>query len=75
MDVGISTGFHRIEALAVTAMAIRNRKSKWRKAAEEARAIAESTHDPAAKQTMLELAERYDALAKFADEAAEKSDD
>jgi len=71
MDVGISTEFHRGEAPAVTAMAIRNRSGKWRKAAEEARTIAEGTHDPGAKQAMLEIAERYDKLAEYAEGQAQ----
>ena len=70
MDVGIPPAFLRGKAPAVTAMAVRNRSAKWRKAAEEARTIAEGTHDPGAKQAMLEIAERYDKLAEYAERQA-----
>ena len=37
---------------------------RWAKMAKEARAIAMRTRDPAAKETMLEIAASYDRLAK-----------
>lgn len=54
-------------------MAIRNRGPNWRKAAEEARTIAGSMNDPTAKQTMLELAERYEVLAAYAEHQAKEA--
>ena len=51
-------------------MAIRNRSRSWRKAAAEAKVIAERTQDAGAKQIMLEIAERYEALATYAECAA-----
>jgi hypothetical protein len=38
----------------------------WRERAEEARRVAETLADPAARRTMLEIAESYDRLAERA---------
>lgn len=38
--------------------------------ADEARAIAASMHDEIAKRTMLEIADRYEVLAKYAENQA-----
>ncbi|MEJ0017563.1 MAG: hypothetical protein WDN25_13550 [Acetobacteraceae bacterium] len=43
---------------------------RWKKMAEEARAIAERLRDPASKQAMLEIAAGYDRLATRAAESA-----
>jgi hypothetical protein len=56
-------------------MAIRNRSAKWRKLAEEAKAIASGMQDDASKQTMLEIAERYEVLARYADQRARDAED
>ena len=56
-------------------MAIRNRSAEWRKLAEEAKAIAARTQDRDTKQTMLKIAERYEALARYADQSAEDPED
>lgn len=56
-------------------MAMRNRGRHWRKAAAEAKAIAESTHDAEAKRIMLEIAERYEVLAKYSESEAEMESD
>lgn len=56
-------------------MAIRNRGPQWRRMAEEAKAIAANTHDDNAKGAMLEIAERYEALADYTDGEAEKDID
>ncbi len=45
---------------------MRDRSANWSKMAAEARAIANNLHDPTAKQTMLEIAERYELLAAYA---------
>jgi hypothetical protein len=39
----------------------------WRQRAQESRAIADQLDDPAAKQTMLEIAEAYEQLAVLAE--------
>jgi hypothetical protein len=56
----------------VDTVAIRNRGLSWHEAAAEAKAIAERTHDANAKRTLLEIAERYEALATFAECEAKK---
>ena len=48
-------------------MAMRNRGANWRKLAKEARTIANGMHDDDAKQTMLEIAERYEILAAYSE--------
>jgi hypothetical protein len=53
-------------------VAIRNRGANWRKLAEEARTIADGMHDDDAKQTMLEIAERYEILAAYSERQAKK---
>ena len=53
-------------------VAIRNRGRSWREAAAEAKAIAERTHDANAKRTLQEIAERYEALAAYAECEAKK---
>ena len=45
---------------------------RWAKMAEEARAIATRTRDPAAKETMLKIAASYDRLAKKSEELARR---
>jgi hypothetical protein len=45
---------------------------RWAKMAKEARAIAMRTRDPAAKETMLEIAASYDRLAKKSQELARR---
>ena len=42
----------------------------WRERAAEAYAIAEQMNDPDAKRSMLEIAERYESLAKYAEAQA-----
>jgi hypothetical protein len=44
-----------------------NRSANWRKLAEEARAVADGMQDGISKQTMLEIAERYEVLAAYAE--------
>ena len=56
-------------------MAMRNRSANWRKLAEEAKAIAARMQDAVSKQTMLEIAERYELLARYADQRAKDEDD
>jgi hypothetical protein len=56
-------------------MAIRNRSRKWRRAAAEARGIAETTHDAEAKRIMLEIAERYEVLATYSESEAKTDND
>lgn len=51
-------------------MAVRNRSTNWHRMADEARAIAASMHDEIAKRTMLEIADRYEVLAKYAENQA-----
>ena len=46
---------------------IRNNPDHWRGRAKEARAMADSIADPAAKSAMLDIAESYEAIAKRAD--------
>jgi len=48
-------------------VAMRNRSANWSMMAQQARAIADSLHDPAAKQALLEIAERYDQLVAYAE--------
>lgn len=45
---------------------------KWAEMAEEALAIATRMRNPAAKQTMLEIAASYDRLAKKSEELARR---
>jgi hypothetical protein len=54
---------------------MRNRSANWRKLAEEARAIAARTQDAVSKQTMLEIAERYEVLAAYAERQAKDAAD
>ena len=56
-------------------MAMRNRSANWRKLAEEAKAIAARMQDAVSKQTMLEIAERYELLARYVDQRAKDGDD
>jgi hypothetical protein len=49
---------------------MRNRSANWRKLAEEARAVADGMQDGTSKQTMLEIAERYEILAAYAERQA-----
>jgi hypothetical protein len=56
-------------------MAMRNRSANWRKLAEEARAIAARTQDAVSKQIMLEIAERYEVLAAYAERQAKDDED
>jgi hypothetical protein len=51
-------------------VAMRNRGTNWRKMAEDARAIADGLHDAEAKQTMMEIAERYEILAAYSERQA-----
>ena len=51
-------------------MAIRDRSANWRKLAHEARTIANGMHDTVSKQTMLEIAERYEILAAYTERQA-----
>ena len=53
-------------------MALRNRGASWRRMAEEARTIAAGMHDDA-KQTMLEIAERFEILAAYCERQAKKA--
>jgi hypothetical protein len=53
-------------------VAIRNRSASWRRMAEEARTIADGLHDAAAKQAMLEIAERYEILAAYSERQAKQ---
>ena len=53
-------------------VAIGNMGRSWREAAAEAKAIAERTHDANAKRTLLEIVERYEALAAYAECEAKK---
>jgi hypothetical protein len=48
-----------------TPVAMRNRSAKWRKLAEEAKALAARMQNAVSKQTMLEIAERYEVLAAY----------
>jgi hypothetical protein len=57
-------------AVEDASVAMRNRGANWRKMAEEARAIAAGMQDAAAKQTMLEIAERYEVLAACSERQA-----
>jgi hypothetical protein len=50
-----------------------NDPKHWRDRAEEARAHAEQMTDRDAKQTMLEIAEQYEMLAKRAEERLKSS--
>jgi hypothetical protein len=43
----------------------------WRSKAEELRAVAAGMQDPAAKKTMLDIADSYDRMAVHADAIAE----
>jgi hypothetical protein len=61
----------RRDAGEFASVAMRNRSANWSKMAQQARAIADSLHDPAAKQAMLEIAERYDLLAAYAERQAQ----
>ena len=54
---------------------MRNRSANWRKLAEEAKAIAARTQDAVSKQRMLEIAERYELLARYVDQRAKDGDD
>ena len=56
-------------------VAMRNRSANWRKLAEEAKAIAARMQDAVSKQTMLEIAERYELLARYVDQRAKDEDD
>jgi hypothetical protein len=56
-------------------VAIRNRSAEWRKLAEEAKAIAAGMQDGDSKQTMLKIAERYEALARYSHQWAEGAED
>jgi hypothetical protein len=49
-------------------VATRNRSAEWRKLAEEAKAIAARMQDGGSKQTMLKIAERYEALSRHTDQ-------
>jgi hypothetical protein len=53
-------------------MAMRNRGANWRKMAEDARAMADRIHDPAAKQAMQEIAARYEVLAAYSERQAKE---
>jgi hypothetical protein len=53
-----------------TPVAMRNRSGKLRKLAEEAKALATRMQDAVSKETMLEIAERYEVLARYADQRA-----
>jgi hypothetical protein len=44
-----------------------NDPAHWRQRAQEARSIADQLDDPAAKQTMLEIAQQYEQLANVAE--------
>jgi hypothetical protein len=43
-----------------------NDSAHWKRRAEEARRVAEQLDDPAAKATMVEIAESYERLAEMA---------
>jgi hypothetical protein len=47
-----------------------NDPAHWRQRAQEARRIADQLHDPAAKHTMLEVAQNYEQLATIAEKRA-----
>ncbi len=51
---------------------MRNRAANWRKMAEDARAMADRIHDPAAKQAMQEIAARYEVLASYSERQAKE---
>ena len=53
-------------------MAMRNRGTNSRKMAEDARTIADGLHDAEAKQTMMEIADRYEVLAAYSEHQAKK---
>ena len=53
-------------------VAMRNRAANWRKMAEDARAMADRIHDPAAKQAMQEIAARYEVLAAYSERQAKE---
>ena len=55
-------------------VAMRNRSANWRKLAEKAKAIAAGMQDAVSKQTMLEIAERYEALSRHTDQRAREAD-
>jgi hypothetical protein len=61
--------------LGNSAMAMRNRSANWRKLAEEAKTLAARMQDAVSKQTMLEIAERYEVLARYADRRAKDAED
>jgi hypothetical protein len=58
-----------------TPVAMRNRSASWRKLAEEARAMAARTQDAVSEQVLLEIAERYEVLARYADQRAKDAKD
>ena len=45
---------------------------RLRKMAENARTIADGLHDAEAKQTMMEIADRYEVLAAYSEHQAKK---
>jgi hypothetical protein len=49
---------------------VRNRAATWRSMAQQAKAIAARMPDPHSRQVMEEIAERYEALAVYAEEKA-----
>jgi hypothetical protein len=56
-------------------VAMRNRSASWRKLAEEAKALAARMQDAASKQTILEIAERYEVLAAYAERQAKDAEE
>lgn len=46
---------------------IRNNPEHWRRRADESRRLAEEMDDHAAKQTLIEVAQSYEELAKLAE--------
>ncbi|MFM9845949.1 MAG: hypothetical protein ACKVP3_02160 [Hyphomicrobiaceae bacterium] len=47
-----------------------NSPAHWRKRAEETRRLANNLSDPAAKQTVMEISESYEQLARMAETRA-----
>ena len=64
--------FAEDEALEVFPGGDAEQGANWRKMAEDARAMADRIHDPAAKQAMQEIAARYEVLAAYSERQAKK---
>jgi len=54
---------------------MRNRGASWRKMAEQARAMADGMQDAVSRQIMLDIAERYEVVAAYAERQAKNAED